>query len=164
MANSNRQTRVVTRKFERRLLMVTAAWQILNGLLTVAVYNPFLQREGAITDGLTDAQQTAIASFFGSIRFLTITYGTAFIAMGAVNIYLAKKLSDHRVEKKLPIYLIVLGVASYLVMDILGGLLLAVVGVVMLAKNKPMERMNEALIYGSEENHFTNQIHEENVK
>lgn len=132
---------MMNRKLERRLIMVGSAWQIVSGLLTIFVYASYIKNEGLNSSYNTLAKLEAAQSIFGSLYMFTVSFGMLFVILGIVNFVLAKSLKDDQAEVKKPIWFILLGVASYLVMDLLGSLMFLSAGILALAKNKSISKM-----------------------
>ncbi|MFF2447107.1 hypothetical protein ACFVSW_08375 [Neobacillus sp. NPDC058068] len=131
----------MNRKLERRLLMVGSTWQIVSGLLTIFVYASYIKNEGLNSSYNTLAKLEAAQSIFGSLYMFSVTFGMLFVILGILNFVLAKTLKDDKAEVKKPIWFILLGFASYLVMDLLGCLLFLSAGILALAKNKSISKM-----------------------
>lgn len=132
---------MMNRKLERRLIMVGSAWQIVSGLLTIFVYASYIKNEGLNSSYNTLAKLEAAQSIFGSLYMFTVSFGMLFVILGIVNFVLAKSLKDDQAEVKKPIWFILLGGASYLVMDLLGSLMFLSAGILALAKNKSISKM-----------------------
>jgi hypothetical protein len=133
-------------------MLAAGIWQVIMGLLTIFAYGPFVSRSIGGAESLTEAEANAVNSFFGSINTLTISFGMIFILPGIANIFLSRRwVLDATTQKRIPIFLIVLGVASYFLMDFIGGTLMLIAGVLMSAKNKAISRQfdsNDDLIGG----------------
>ncbi|WP_156351149.1 hypothetical protein [Neobacillus vireti] len=132
---------MVNRKLERRLLMVGSTWQILSGLLTIFVYASYIKNKGLNSSYNTLAKLEAAQSIFGSLYMFSVSFGMLFVILGILNFVLAKTLKDDKAEVKKPIWFILLGVASYLVMDLLGALMFLSAGILALAKNKSISKL-----------------------
>ncbi|EKN71559.1 hypothetical protein BABA_00955 [Neobacillus bataviensis LMG 21833] len=131
----------MNRKLERRLIMVGSIWQIVSGLLTIFVYASYIKNEGLNSSYNTLAKLEAAQSIFGSMYMFSVTFGMLFVILGILNFVLAKTLKDDKAEVKKPIWFILLGLASYLVMDLLGSLMFLSAGILALAKNKSISKM-----------------------
>lgn len=132
---------MVNRKLERRLVMVGSIWQIVSGLLTIFVYASYIKNEGLNKSFNTLPNLEAAQSIFGSLYMFSVAFGMLFVILGIVNYVLAKTLKDDKVEVKKPFWFILLGVASYLVMDLLGALMFLSAGILALAKNKSISKL-----------------------
>lgn len=132
---------MVNRKLERRLVMVGSIWQIVSGLLTMFVYASYIKNKGLNSSYNTLAKLEAAQSIFGSLYMFSVSFGMLFVILGILNLVLAKTLRDHKTEVKKPIWFILLGFSSYLVMDILGSLMFLSAGILALAKNKSISKM-----------------------
>ncbi|WP_299093984.1 hypothetical protein [uncultured Metabacillus sp.] len=131
----------MNRKLERRFIRIGAIWQIVSGLLTIFVYASFIKKEGLNSSYNTIAQLEAAQSVFGSLYMFSVSFGMIFVILGILNLVLAKSLKDDQAEMKKPVWFIILGVASYFVMDILGSILFLSAGVLALAKNKSIAKL-----------------------
>jgi hypothetical protein len=131
----------VNRKLERRLVMLGSIWQIVSGLLTIFVYASYVKKQGMHSSYDTFAKLEAAQSIFGSLYMFSVSFGMLFVILGASNIVLARTFKDDKVEMKKPVWFIILGLASYLVMDILGSLMFLSAGILALAKNKSITKM-----------------------
>ncbi len=132
---------MVNRKLERRLVMVGSIWQIVSGLLTIFVYASYIKNEGLNSDYNTLAKLEAAQSIFGSLYMFSVSFGMLFVISGIVNFVMAKLLKDNQLEVKKPIWFILIGVTSYLVMDLLGSLMFLSAGILALAKNKSISKI-----------------------
>lgn len=132
---------MVNRKLERRLIMFGSTWQIVSGLLTIFVYASYIKKEGLNSSYNTLAKLEAAQSIFGSLYMFSVSFGMLFVILGIVNFVLAKSLKDDQAEVKKPIWFILLGFASYLVMDLLGSLMFLSAGIIALAKNKSISKL-----------------------
>ncbi|MBO0959279.1 hypothetical protein J1P26_05995 [Neobacillus sp. MM2021_6] len=131
----------MNRKLERRLVMVGSIWQIVSGLLTIFVYASYIKNEGLNSSYNTLAKWEAAQSIFGSLYMFSVTFGMLFVILGMVNFVLAKTLKDDQAEVKKPIWFLLVGLASYLVMDLLGSLMFLSAGILALAKNKSISKL-----------------------
>ncbi|WML42198.1 hypothetical protein RCG19_11620 [Neobacillus sp. OS1-2] len=131
----------MNRKLERRLAMVGSIWQIVSGLLTIFVYASYIKNEGLNSSYNTLAKWEAAQSIFGSLYMFSVTFGMLFVILGMVNFVLAKTLKDDQAEVKKPIWFLLVGLASYLVMDLLGSLMFLSAGILALAKNKSISKL-----------------------
>ncbi|WP_026566764.1 hypothetical protein [Bacillus sp. UNC41MFS5] len=131
----------MNRKLERKLVMVGSIWQIVSGLLTIFVYASYIKNEGLNSSYNTIARLEAAQSIFGSLYMFSVSFGMLFVIMGILNFVLAKTLKDDKAEVKKPIWFILLGFGSYLVMDLLGALMFLSAGILALAKNKSISKM-----------------------
>ncbi|PLR65850.1 MULTISPECIES: DUF4064 domain-containing protein [Bacillaceae] len=133
----------MNRKLERRLVLIGAAWEIITGLITIFFYASLIKKQGLDVKETSLVKIEAVQSLFGSLYMFAVTFGMLFIAMGLINIYLARHLEDNRVEVKKPFWFLLIGLASYLMMDIVGSLMFLSAGILSLAKNKTIAKMEE---------------------
>lgn len=131
----------MNRKLERRLAFIGSIWQVVSGLLTIFVYASFIKHEGLNSTAPTLAKLEATESIFGSLYMFSVSFGMLFVVLGIINFVLAKTLKDDKAEVKKPIWFIVLGLASYLVMDIIGSLMFLSAGILSLAKNRSITKL-----------------------
>lgn len=131
----------MNRKLERRLVMAGSVWQIVSGLLTIFVFATYIKNEGLNSNYDTFAKLEAAQSIFGSMYMFSVSFGLLFVILGIVNMVMAKSLKDDQTEVKKPIWFILVGIASYLLMDLLSSLLFLSAGVLALAKNKPISKL-----------------------
>ncbi len=131
----------MTRKLERRLVLIGSIWQITSGLLTIFLYASYIKSEGLKTSHNSIATLEAVQSVFGSLYMFSVSFGMLFVILGIINIILSKTLKDDKTEVKKPIWFIFLGLASYFVMDILGSLMFLSAGILALAKNKSISKL-----------------------
>ncbi|SDM51847.1 hypothetical protein SAMN04488137_0539 [Fictibacillus solisalsi] len=132
----------MNRKLERKLVVIGASWQILSGLLTIFAYGSYIKSKGSSIHDTSFAQMKAIQSLFGSLYSFTVTFGMLFVILGIVNLYLVRSLKDDKVEVKRSVWFLVLGVSSYFLMDFIGAVLFLSAGILALAKNKTISRLN----------------------
>lgn len=126
----------MSRKLERLLFRTASVWQAISGLLTIFVYANFFRSHGPEVIELPIFQLEAIHSLTSSIYIFIVSYGIFFVLAGMFNFYLSYKLQDNRIEVKIPVYLLVVGLAAYLTMDFISGILCIVAGLLALSKNK----------------------------
>ncbi|UGB33190.1 hypothetical protein [Metabacillus sp. B2-18] len=133
----------MNRKLERRLILIGAIWQIISGLLTIFLYASYIKSEGLKASYNSVAKLEALESVFGSLYMFSVTFGMMFVVLGILNIWLSKTLRDDQIEMKKPIWFILLGLASYFVMDILGSIMFLSAGFLALAKNKSISKLEK---------------------
>ncbi|MBC1458873.1 hypothetical protein [Listeria newyorkensis] len=137
----------MSRRLERVFIYIAAAWQLLDGLLTVFVYGLFIKRQGLDVAGLSVAQMRAMKALFGSIFNFVVIFGVLLILLGLLNIYLARKhWKNGAIGWKLPVWFLVCGVFSYFIMDMPNIFLFMSAGIIGLAKNKGMRAQQNNLI------------------
>ncbi|MBC1886989.1 hypothetical protein HCA63_01365 [Listeria booriae] len=137
----------MSRRLERVFIYIAAAWQLLDGLLTIFVYGVFIKKQGLDVAGLSVAQMRAMKALFGSIFNFVVIFGVLLILLGLLNIYLARKhWKDGVVGWKLPVWLLVCGIFSYFIMDIPNIFLFMSAGIIGLAKNKGMRARQNVTI------------------
>ena len=132
---------MLNRKLERRLVLIGSMWQIVSGILTIFVYASYIKNQGLNSNYNTIAKLEAAQSIFGSLYMFSVSFGMLFVILGVTNVVFAKSLKDNQIEIKKPIWFILVGVASYLVMDLIGSLMFLSAGILALAKNKSISKM-----------------------
>lgn len=128
----------MNRHKERILMNIGAVWNIVTGLLTVTLYStwieqvfPHLSKHSLGLNYLSD-----------NLHSFVIVYGLLFVLIGCINLWLSKAyIDDISVQKKIPIWLIIIGLLSYFAVDIIGATCYVAAGVLMLAKNKAMAQL-----------------------
>lgn len=133
----------MNRKLERKLIYIGAIWEIITGLLTIIFYASFIKKEGMGIKETSFAKAEAIQSLFGSLYMFSVSFGMLFIALGLINFLAAKNLKDNVVTVKVPIWLFIIGLASYFLMDILSSLMFLSAGILALAKNKSIVKLSD---------------------
>ncbi|MED2972898.1 hypothetical protein P4361_11765 [Fictibacillus sp. B-59209] len=132
----------MNRKLERKLIIIGSVWQMLSGLLTIFVYGSYIKSQSNGIHETQFAQMKAMESLFGSLYSFAVTFGLFFVAIGLLNLYLARNFKDDKVEVKLSFWFILLGVASYFFMDFLSTVLFLSGGILALAKNKTISKLH----------------------
>ncbi|MEH6991838.1 hypothetical protein V7075_03915 [Neobacillus drentensis] len=133
----------MTRKLERKLIYIGAIWEMITGLITILLYASYIKKQGLGVKETSFAKVEAIQSVFGSLYMFSVTFGMLFIAIGLINFLVAKNLKDNEVTVKVPIWLFIIGLASYFLMDILSSLMFLSAGILALAKNKSIVKLSD---------------------
>ncbi|EOL42720.1 hypothetical protein [Enterococcus phoeniculicola] len=120
------------RKLERVIIRIGGMWNICNGTLTLFFYSPYVrnnlfQNLNASTKGLNYLTEN-LSSF-------VMIYSFFFIVLGVLNLYLSTKLKE-TIAVKIPIWIVLVGMFSYLLVDIISALAYLSAGVLSLSKNK----------------------------
>lgn len=134
----------MTRKLERILMYIGAGWQMAAGAITIFFYASYIKKQGLGIKEPSLPKAEAFRSAFDSLYMFAVTFGMLFIALGLINLYLAAQLRDEEVSVKIPIWLLIIGLSSYLVMDLLGSLIFLSAGLLALAKNKSIKKLKNA--------------------
>ena len=134
----------MNRRLERRLVKIAGVWQIIDGLITILVYGTYKKVEGAnLIEHTSFAYMKAIESVVGSIYIFIGIFGAVLIGLGLFNLVCVKKyIKDDQVHVKVAIWLLVCGAISYIVMDIINVVLCLSAGLIILAKNKSIKKLN----------------------
>lgn len=125
------------RKRERQLIRIMGIWQILDGVLTIGIYGLYQKQifSGMVESNL--AQLNAIDALFGNVFLFVCTFGTLLIGLGLANLVISKRyVKDNQVNIKIGVYLLVQGLFSYLILDIISLALGMTAGIILLARNK----------------------------
>ncbi|MEG0294401.1 hypothetical protein [Enterococcus sp.] len=124
------------RKLERIMMRIGGGWNIVNGLLTMFIYSPWVKN-----DIFTNMSGDTIGLNFLSenLNVFVMTYSLLFIAIGVFNLYLSTRMFNDDIAIKIPIWLITFGIISYLSVDIISATLFIVSGVISLSKNKALK-------------------------
>ncbi|MBO0481191.1 hypothetical protein [Candidatus Enterococcus courvalinii] len=125
------------RKRERQLIRIMGIWQILDGVLTIGIYGFYQQQifSGMVESNL--AQLNAIDALFGNVFLFVCTFGTLLIGLGLANLVISHRyVKDNQVNIKIGVYLLVQGLFSYLILDIISLALGMTAGIILLARNK----------------------------
>lgn len=125
------------RKRERQLIRIMGIWQILDGVLTIGIYGFYQQQifSGMVESNL--AQLDAIDALFGNVFLFVCTFGTLLIGLGLANLVISQRyVKDNQVNIKIGVYLLVQGLFSYLILDIISLALGMTAGIILLARNK----------------------------
>ncbi|TRZ38045.1 hypothetical protein CEQ21_21775 [Niallia circulans] len=133
----------MNRRLERNLVIIAGIWQIIDGLLTILVYGTLKKIEGAsLIENTSFAYMKAMESVVGSIYIFIGIFGSILIGLGLFNLVCAKKyIKDDHVHVKVALWLLVCGVMSYFIMDIISVVLYMSAGMIMLAKNKSIKKL-----------------------
>ncbi|MFT4414383.1 hypothetical protein ACLM5H_11040 [Fredinandcohnia humi] len=134
----------MSRSFERKIMYVASAWQLITGTITVFFYSIYLKNQGAELGDLSIIEQKGIQSYFDSLYSFSVMYGLFFILIGALNIiFVMRMVKDNTLQYKLPIYWIILAIAFYFLSDFISLTLTLIAAVIALAKNKPIKAAEE---------------------
>ncbi|WP_321383271.1 hypothetical protein [uncultured Enterococcus sp.] len=127
----------MNRKRERQLIRILGIWQILDGLLTIVVYGFYQQQVFSGVTAAGETQVNAIQAVFGNVFMFVCTFGTLLIGLGLINLVISKRyIKDNQVNVKIGVYLILQGLLSYFILDIISLALAMSAGVILLARNK----------------------------
>ncbi|MGG4489248.1 hypothetical protein [Metabacillus idriensis] len=130
----------MSRKWERRLVLIGAIWQIFTGIITILFYASAIKKKGLIVSETSFAKMEAIQSVFGSMYMFAVSFGLLFVMLGIIHLYMMSKLEDDQLETKMPIWFMLVGLLSYVLMDIPGAVLFLSAGILALSKNKSIRR------------------------
>jgi hypothetical protein len=125
----------MNRNTEKRLLKILAAWQIIDGLISIGY--SFYQRYALTPKGADASEEVILSSLSGNLATVASMFGIILIAFGMMNIVVAQNYirADH-IHKKVGIWLGIQAVFSYLSLDVPGAILATITLVILLGKNK----------------------------
>lgn len=130
----------MSNKMERIIVYIASAWQLLDGLITIFFYGPYIRQKGSHIDELSFGEKQGLNSLFGSIYSFVSIYGILLILLGLITIYLTKSyLKNDIVPKKVPFWFLICGIFSYFTMDIISLVLYMGAGIIILAKNRSIK-------------------------
>lgn|SRR5699024_7134814 len=133
----------INRKFERRIVYILGVWQIMDGLITILFYGIYQQNNLITNSGIPSEQIYASEDILSSMFIFITVFGLLLIGFGLINLVIAKNyIKDTIINNKIGIWLLILGVTSYFIMDILSVVLSISAGVIYLAKNKSIKTLN----------------------
>jgi len=133
----------INRKFERRIVYILGVWQIMDGLITILFYGIYQQNNLITNSGIPSEQIYASEDILSSMFIFITVFGLLLIGFGLLNLVIAKNyIKDTIINNKIGIWLLILGVTSYFIMDILSVVLSISAGVIYLAKNKSIKTLN----------------------
>ncbi|KAF1295124.1 hypothetical protein BAU15_05060 [Enterococcus sp. JM4C] len=126
----------MNRKNERILVRIGATWNIINGVITLFFYSPWIRNSALM--GMTE--QNKGSNFLSeNLNTFVMTYGLLFILLGVLNLYLSWRIIDNEVSVKIPAWFVVVGLLSYLVTDAISAIVYIIAGFLCLAKNKAIK-------------------------
>lgn len=137
---------MMNRRIDRRLVLIMGIWQIIDGLITIAFYGlgNHLDLFGFNSGNVAYLKQ--LDATYGNIFLFVCSFGVVLIGLGIVNILLSTKyIKDDQTHFKMGIYLMIQGLLSYFILDIISLILGMTAGVLLIAKNKSI-RMKKKLV------------------
>lgn len=122
-------------KMERIIIYIASGWQLLDGIITIFIYGPYIRNKGSEIKGLSFEEKMGLESLFGSLYSFVSIYGILLILLGLISIYITKTyMKNDIVPKKVPFWFLFCGVISYFTMDIISLVLYMGTGIIILAK------------------------------
>lgn len=118
------------------MLRTGATWNILNGIITLFVYSPWIKN--SMFENMS-GETLGLNYLSENLNDFVMTYSLLIITIGICNLYLSTRLFDGEVCTKIPIWLFIFGLISYLSMDVISAVLYIVCSVISLAKNKALK-------------------------
>ena len=136
----------MSRKMERRLVLIMGIWQIIDGLITIIFYGLGNQLNlfGFSSGNVTYLKQ--LDATYGNIFLFVSSFGVVLIGLGIVNILLSKKyIKDDQIHFKMGMYIMIQSLLSYFILDFISLILGMTAGVLLIAKNKSI-RLKKKLV------------------
>lgn len=122
-------------KMERNIIYIASGWQLLDGIITIFIYGPYIRNKGSEIKGLSFEEKMGLESLFGSLYSFVSIYGILLILLGLISIYITKTyMKNDIVPKKVAFWFLFCGVISYFTMDIISLVLYMGTGIIILAK------------------------------
>lgn len=133
----------MSNKMEKILVYIASGWQLLDGLITIFVYGPYIRKQGSQIGGLTFEEKKGLNSLFGSIYSFVSIYGILLILLGLITIFMTRSyLKSNPIPKKVPLWFLFCGIFSYFSMDIISLVLYMAAGIIILAKNRSFKKIH----------------------
>lgn len=130
----------MSNKMEKTLVYIASGWQLLDGLITIFIYGPYIRQKGSHTAELSFVEREGLNSLLGSIYSVASIFGILLILLGLITIYLTRTyLKKGIVPKKVPIWFLICGIFSYFTIDIISLILYMGAGIIILAKNRSLK-------------------------
>lgn len=130
----------MSRSFERKIIFVASAWQIITGLITIFFYSFYIKSQGNDLDKLSQIEAMGVRSIFDNLFTFTVTYGLFFVVIASLNIIFVRKLvKDDTIQYKMPFFWICLSIVFFFLSDFISVMLCSVAAVIALSKNKPLK-------------------------
>lgn len=134
----------MSNKMEKTLVYIASGWQLLDGLITIFIYGPYIRNKGAHNAELSFVEKEGLDSLLGSMHSVASIYGILLILLGLITIYLTRTyLKKGIVPKKVPFWFLICGIISYFTMDIISLILYMGAGIIILAKNRSLKILND---------------------
>ena len=122
----------INRKLERVIIRIGGLWNICNGTLTLFFYSPYVRNK--LFQNL-DATTKGLNYLTENLSSFVMIYSFFFIVLGVFNLYISTKLED-TLSIKIPVWIIMVGIVSYFLIDLISALAYLSAGVLSLSKNK----------------------------
>jgi uncharacterized membrane protein YvlD (DUF360 family) len=129
----------MSRKFEKTAAYTGSAWQIASGLYTVFIYSMKVRGMEAGIAVNSHIQETSAKLMADNLYMISVTFGMFSLIVGALNIYLSRKLNDKKAEIGIPIWFVICGFVSYLITDFISAIAFIAAGVIAIARNKTIK-------------------------
>jgi|SRR5690606_15656710 len=128
------------------LIKIGAIWNIITGGITLFYYSSWMEENILKETATTTGGLLADRYYFQSVYLFVIGYGLFFILVGAINYYLASKVKDSMMSRKMLVWLAIWSLASYLTVDIIGFVLYFAAIIISLMKNIAVKARNSQTI------------------
>lgn len=123
----------MNRKSERIIIRIGGIWNILNGALTLFLVSPWVK--SGLFENL-NGQTKGLNYLSENLNTFVTTYCLLYIFLGVLNVYLSTRLEDESAPRAIPVWFFILGLASFMMVDVISAVTYIVASVMSLAKNK----------------------------
>lgn len=131
------------RGLERKLLITGAIWNLITALLTIFSYNSWFNRQGEQQLKNADMETMIAGSqMVNNISSIIFIFGLFTLIGALISFFVAVKLRDNEIQKKVMIWVGIWTVIQLLSMDILGFLVYMIAFIIYVAKNKAIRLSN----------------------
>ncbi|MFD2654978.1 DUF4064 domain-containing protein [Gracilibacillus thailandensis] len=131
------------RGLERKLLITGAVWNLITALLTIFSYNSWFNRQGEQQLKNADMETMIAGSqMVNNISSIIFIFGLFTLIGALISFFVAVKLRDNEIQKKVMIWVGIWTVIQLLSMDILGFLVYMIAFIIYVAKNKAIRLSN----------------------
>ncbi len=126
----------MNRKTERIIIRIGGIWNIVNGALTLFLVSPWVK--SGLFENL-NAQTRGLNYLSENLNSFVTTYCLLYIFLGVLNIYLSTRMEDESAFRAIPCWFFLLGLASFMMVDVISAVAYIVASVMSLAKNKAVK-------------------------
>lgn len=130
----------MNRKAEKLFLRLCASWNILAAILTIFGYSFWFKEKGVDTLTQEGKLNYATSSMVDNIVRVAAIFGLFMLAIGVVNLYVAKFLEKELVDKKIVIWMIVCVTISFLSFDVIAILFYLVATILYCARTRAYKK------------------------
>lgn len=129
----------MSRKLERVLLMVGAAWNIITALLTIFGYSSWFENTGINTLRYTEVTPMEASVLIKNISTVVLVFGLGMFVGGIITLIVARNIKNNIIQNNILIWVGIWGIVQFLAGDAIGFCLFSIVFVIYLAKNKAIK-------------------------